>query len=480
MRAGGAEEVAKDDRDVVSAFRAVLADRVGKERFDLWFGANVRLERAGDGLVVGAPSGFFSDFLRINFRRHLEAAWETVTGSAAGIEFRVDRTLPDPHAPLAPAQPPQTDGAPTSDGADEPASDAARRRNGQGTAGRRRFAALESFVVGPSNRLAYAAAELAVRQPGELSPLLVYGPTGVGKTHLLEGVWTAAKRWRRDITAIYLSSEQFASGFLQALRGQGLPSFRRKYRDVDVLILDDLQFLCGKKYTQVELLYTIDTLLREGRQLVLASDCAPRDMGDFAAELATRLESGVVCPMEPPDYPTRLGIVRYMAHRMRLDVPEAVVDFIASHLTRHARQLSGALCRLKATSQATGEPITLRMAEEALGDLIRASSPVLGLADIDRAVCHTFGLEPQALKSSGKAKRVTYPRMLAMWLARKYTRSALSEIGQYFGGRSHATVISANKRVEGWLADGTTVELASKTWQIAEAIREVERSLRAG
>ncbi len=324
---------------------------------------------------------------------------------------------------------------------------------------RRRFASLETFVAGNANRLAIASAEMVVRQPGHLTPLMFYGPTGVGKTHLLEGVWTAARKSHGRLTTIYLSAEQFTSQFLEALRGSGLPSFRRKYRGVGVLVLDDLQFFVGKRATQVELLHTIDTFLQEGRQLVFAADRSPPDLPELGPELITRIASGLVCRIEPPDYATRLGILGQMAKRMKLHVPADVQQFVASRLTSHARELSGALCRLSATSQSLGRPISLAMAEEALADLIAHSGRAVRLHDIEKAVCEVFGLEPASLQSDVKGKRVSHPRMLAMWLARKHTRAALSEIGHFFGRRSHSTVVSAQKRVDGWMTSGLPLEL---------------------
>ena len=327
---------------------------------------------------------------------------------------------------------------------------------------RRRFASLDTFVAGETNRLAIASAEMVVRQPGQLTPLMFHGPTSVGKTHLLEGIWTAARKSHQRLTAVYLSAEQFTSHFLEALRGSGLPSFRRKYRGVGLLILDDLQFFVGKRATQIELLHTVDTFLREGRQLVFAADRSPAELAELGPELTTRLTSGLVCRIEPADHATRLGIVGQMARRMKLDVPPEVRQFIASRLTSHARELSGALCRLQATSESLGRPISLAMAEEALGDLIRHSGRAVRLADIEKAVCEVFGLEPASLQSDAKEKRVSHPRMLAMWLARKHTRAALSEIGHYFGRRSHSTVISAQKRVDVWMAAGQPLDLAER------------------
>jgi chromosomal replication initiator protein len=267
------------------------------------------------------------------------------------------------------------------------------------------------------------------------------------------------------------------AGFVEAVRGSGLPSFRQKCRGAGLLLIDDLQFLSGKKGTQVELLYTMDTLAREGRQMVFAADRPPAEMHDLGQELCTRLQSGLVCRIDPAEYEARLGILDQMARRKKLIVPPEVNRFIASRLTSHARELSGALCRLEAVSQTLGRPIDLAMAEESLDDLIRQSARLVRLPDIEKAVCAAFGLDPKSLQSAAKARRISHPRMLAMWLARKYTRAAYSEIGRYFGLRSHATVISAQKRIDDWLAAGKPMELASRLCAVEEAIQEVERLL---
>jgi chromosomal replication initiator protein len=479
--------VAKDDMEIVSALRSALADRVGRSRFELWFGESTRLELADGTLTIGVPSPFFQDWIRTNFRLQIENACLAALGTRPLLHFHVDPTLPEPGLPSsvtssraapsasAVALPQVSPLAASSPSAEKPSA-----ADWPASHVRCKFADLDSFVVGRNNRLARTTAQLVVERPGELSPLLIYGPTGIGKTHLLQGIWTAARRSHREMTTVYLTAEQFTTAFLTALRGSGLPSFRQKYRGVGLLILDDLQFLCGKRCTQVELLYTIDALQRDGRQLVFSADRAPADLADLGQELTTRLQGGMVSNIESPEYETRLGIVRQMAGRMELNVPAEVLQFIAARLTNHARELSGALCRLQASSQALGVRITLPMAEEALGELIRHSTRPVRLPDIEKAVCAAFGLDPQSLQSNRKAKRVSQPRMLAMWLARKYTRAALSEIGQYFGRRSHSTVISAQHRVDDWLADGTSLELADHTWNIDDAIHHVERFLQAG
>jgi chromosomal replication initiator protein len=479
--------------EIVSTVRTALADKVGQERFDLWFGATTRLTYDGRALSIGAPSEFFLEWIRANFRRHIEMACSDALGRCPAIEFHLDAaTTQGTDEPMQAALVHKTAKSERPGprlAAIEPSAVAARPSPAVPTAPaaptasgveKRRFASLDSFVSGDCNRLAITSAEMVVRQPGQHTPLLFYGPTSVGKTHLLEGIWTAARRSHQRLTTVYLSAEQFTSHFLEALRGSGLPSFRRKYRGVGLLMIDDLQFFVGKRATQVELLHTIDTFLREGRQLVFAADRSPTELAELGPELTTRLSSGLVCHIEPPDYATRLGIVAQMARRMKLAVPVEVQQYLASQLTSHARELSGALCRLKAASQSVERPISMAMAGETLADLIRHSGRAVRLADIEKAVCEVFGLEATSLQSDGKAKRVSHPRMLAMWLARKHTRAALSEIGHYFGRRSHSTVISAQKRIDGWMASGSSLDLAESRWRVDDAIRQVERRLAAG
>jgi len=463
-----------DDMEIVSALRLALADRVGEERFALWFGAGTRLQLHDGVVTVGAPNRFFRDWLRLSFREEIEAACLATLGTCPPLDFRVDPEACDADAAdaeLAPQARRKVSARISRE--EEPWLDVS---NGST---RQRFADLESFVTGCSNQVARASAEMVSGQLGAFSPLLIYGPTSVGKTHLLEGIWTAVRKSCRS-TAVYLSSEQFTSYYVEAVRGSGLPSFRRKYRGVELLIIDDIQFFRGKRSTLVELLYTIDTLLRQRGQLVFAADRPPAELPELGAELITRLESGMVCGIEPPDYATRLGIVNQMARRFGLNVPQEVQQLIASRFRGHARELSGALCRLQAAARASGHPISLPMAEQSLAELIRHSGRVVRLGDIQKAVCRTFGLEASSLQSGRKSKRISHPRMLAMWLARKHTRAALTEIGQFFGRRSHSTVISAQKRVDGWIAQGSPVEMADATYNVDEAIRRVEGCLRVG
>lgn len=484
-----------DDKEIVSALRACLADKVGQERFDLWFAPHTRLSVEGQTVVVEVANLFFQNWIRTTFRREIEAAGVEALRQPVGIEFRIDAALAG--GGTAASAKSAAKSAASIDGGAAPQGRSTRCpqqavllpfANGEGrfncgervahAANARRFAALDTFVVGPSNRMAHASAEMVVDQPGRFSPLFVYGPTGVGKTHLLEGIWSAARRRHPRMQAVYLSAEQFTTYFCEAVHGSGMPNFRRKYRGVELLLIDGVQFFARKTGTIRELLVTLDALVRQGSQIVLSADRSPGDLREMSDELTARLSAGVACSIDPPDYQTRLGILRHLAKKIEFDLADDVAEFIATHLTAHARELAGALNRLDAASRILRQPITRALAEDALAEMIRHSIRAVRLADIDQAVCDEFGLEAEALQSGRRAKTVSQPRMLAMWLARKHTRAALSEIGQHFGRRSHSTVISAQKTVTGWVASQSKIELTGKSWNVEEVIRRVEDRLR--
>jgi chromosomal replication initiator protein len=493
----GIQEVTRDDTEIVSALQLALADRVGQERFQLWFGAHTRLDYDDESLTVSVPNQFFQEWLRTNFRQQIEASCEEALGKTVPVRFSIDDKLVA--RPCGTRQEHQAADASSvlADGPARAANDsgllaaamntaapagavAATIGPPVGSASRRRFANLQSFVVGDSNRIASVAARGVIERPGVSSPLVLHGPTSVGKTHLLEGLWTEVRRARTAAQAVYLSSEQFTTYFLEALHGSGLPNFRRKYRGVDLLMIDDLQFFAGKKATLTELLYTIDTFHREGRQLIFAADRPPDELAELGPEITTRLRSGLVCEIRPPEYEVRLGIARQLAERMALAMPEEVLVFLATRVATHGRELCGALNRLDAASRAWQEPITLALAEQALSESVRVQGKGPRLADIEQAVCEVFGLEPRSLQSDRKTKHVSHPRMLAMWLARKYTRAALSEIGHFFGGRSHSTVISAQRKVTDWMTCGSPLAVGDGECSIDEALRRVERELKTG
>lgn len=486
--------------DPVGSIRDAFRARIGSERHDVWFGGETRLqlERGADGglvvtLVAGNP--LTHGLIQRTFRADLAAAVREALGEegvriellpdapdagpASGPASAADARSDVPHPPapgtslvrvaeprgLVPAEEPEAPVAPFP----------ARQSPGRAPL------SLEAYVVGGGNRMAHAAAAMAAERPGAMTPVLLHGPSGTGKSHLLEAIALRTRQLRSRSAVVLLSAEQFTTTFLDALHGRrGLPGFRRSLRSADLLLVDDIQFLAGKKATVSELLHTVEALLRAGRQVVLTADRDAEGLGELGADLQARLRGGMSAPMLPPDGPTREGIVAALAARRGLELPADVVRFVADRLTRNARELAGAVNRLEATSHMTGLPVDAGMARECLADLVRASSRAVRLADVERAVCRAFGIEPATLHSPGRSRRVNHPRILAMFLARKHTAAALTEIGRHFGRRSHSTVISAGRTVDGWIASGTTIHLAGAEWEISEALRRAEEALRAG
>jgi len=507
---------------VAVAIRAEFRSRIGEDRHDVWFGESfqVMAERDGDGarlVTVLAGSAFTHDWLQRTFRDDFVAAVEHVLGRSGGPTRVVwnplvagadaaDGIVPPPEANVVgsgaaaegetpvgprPSAVAETNQSHSKRAASVPRGQAARAPTtghgdpGQGSARPstmvRPSLTLEQYVVGLGNRMAHAAAALAAEQPGAMSPLVIHGPSGVGKTHLLEGSCRRMRERNPRASAVMLSAEQFTTTFLESLHGRrGLPGFRRSLRAADLLVIDDIQFLIGKKATISELLHTIEALQRAGKQVVFGSDRDVESLAELGADLQARLRGGMCARILPPDEATRAGIVESLAARRGLSIPAEVVAFVAARMTRNARELAGAVNRLEATSHMLGIPVTLDMAVECLAELVRSSSRAVRLADIERAVCSALGVDPGSLQSSCRVRRVNHPRMLAMFLARKHTPAALAEIGAYFGRRSHSTVISAQRTVDGWIASGSRLTLADAEWGVEEAIRRVEESLRAG
>jgi chromosomal replication initiator protein len=487
-----------------------LTGRVGHERFAVWFGRGVRMEPCGKTLRIAAADVFRLDNLRRLFRADLvEAA--RIAGSLLDVgleqvEFVVDASLSTVHqaaqatphqAAIAveqsrlgsdnqlPVLPPASELSSANHGVIR-AADRFASKNSSGESGennhhraqRRQFANLDDFLASEANRIALTAAQTAATRPGVYSPLTVVGPPGCGKTHLLEGIWRRAKANKTLRSVIYLSAEQFTNQFIDAIRSTGAPNFRRKIRDVEMLLIDDVQFFAGKQSTLVELVHTIDTLLRANRQLVFAADRPLAELRGLGPELITRLSGGLVCTLEAADFTTRLGILRQLAAKQEMTISDEVLTWMAGQLDGDGRHLAGALNRLRAASDAHEQSIDLEFAQFALSDLVQASRRPVRVPDIMEAVCDVMGIEQKDLQSSSKTASVAMPRMLVMFLARKWTRAALSEISRSLGRRSHSTVVSAQHKVTEWLEGGKTLHVGHGQCRVEDAIKRIEGKLR--
>lgn len=414
------------------------------------------------------------------------ASISTATSTASGASRRQRERLLALRSAAAGTKPQQLEMFASADGREqadgrEPA-DGRVRADGRerGAPASREAMSLANFQFGAANRLAQAATDQVIQRPGQISPLVLFGPVGSGKTHLATGLGQHLKRRMQSYSVLQLSAEQFTTRFLQALNGSGLPSLRAQFRDVDLLILEDIQFFQGKKATLVELQHTIDSLLRMGKQLILTMDRHPNDLNFLSAEIQTRLVSGLVIPLQAADREARAAICQHWCQQWRLTLADGMIDWLADHITGDTRRLSGALFRLLAVQSSRGQHIQPHEAMEILSDYAGTHQAVCSLAMIQKAVCNLCGLEPTELNGSGRTRKISAARMLAMYLARKHTPSALSEIGAFFGGRRHSTVVAAEKRIRAWVQTNESLDTASRAVNLREAIRQVETQLKTG
>lgn len=517
--------------DVAVEIQDALIRRLGADRYALWFNDQVRLQFAADTLTVTAENEFAVARLRKRLLGEFKAAAHEVLGRSVSIRLEVaaDEVLQSPAGKVAASREAGKElageelttvgslatGVPTkgtaakgkmTKAATTKAAAAKFRQgsriasakpahplrmvsadqsgDGQAENGNPRSplagASVGTFSVGDCNRLAFTATRMVIDEPGSVSPLFFWGPAGTGKTHLLAAIRSELRRRHNLRRVVMLSAEQFTNDFTGAVRGSGLPGFRRRYRDVDALLIDDVQFVGGKRATLRELLYTVDSLLRGRCQLAFTADRPPLDLEGLNEELAGRMAGGMVCALRPLDRETRRGVLQSMVERTGAEASADVLDKLADELAGDARILSGAVHHLHTLGQMIGRPATWDELQQSAPELITAGRPAVNLGDIQKAVCDMFGLPSGSLRSRGQQRAVSQPRMLAMYLARQYTRAAYSEIGVYFGNRSHSTVIAATKRVEDWIAASAPVQRGSTSLQTRQAIEAIENLLRTG
>ena len=483
---------------LMEAVLVELQQRLGAKRFGLWFDGKIRLSIADDRLTVAVGSPFLLNWMQRQFKAELTGAAQSVLGASADVAFAVDASL----ATARPATEEQTRLATAAESASTGTSIALRGEASKSLSSTvvipshnivavpsshvipvrgRRLAELTDFIAGPQTELAFTAArQLASGQPVPFNPLYVCGPVGSGKTHLLEGICRQMKRQQPSANILLITAEAFANYFTQALRDHSLPSFRQRFRGVDVLIVDNIDFFESKRVFQEEFLHTFADLSDHGRPIVLSGTRHPRLLTKLSDELVSRFQSGLVCRLEAPDLPTRLKIVEMKAGRLSVDIAPESLEYIAQRFRGSVRELEGALNCLHAYHNMTRKRVTLSAAREVLADLERDCLRLIRLADIERVICHVFGIRPKDLQSESRVRTISQPRMLAMFLARKHTASAYAEIGQHFGGRNHSTVMSAERKVQQWVEQSETIRVASQTWSIGEILQTIEQQLLAG
>lgn len=499
------------DSALVAEVLEELRSLLGEKRYSLWIDGKVGLSICDDLLTIAVGSPFLQTWMQKQFKVEMTDAARHVLGASARVSFVVDATLsvgrptpPEAAAPqtakgVAPAKNSSkpvaasssaelheailSSSSPVAGVVGTPNSSGRSAGSGQplGMARGRRLAELNEFITGPQTELALTAArQVAAGHATMFNPLYVHGPVGTGKTHLLEGICRQLKRQQPTANVMLLTSEAFANYFTQALRDRTLPSFRQRFRGVDVLLVDDIEFFESKRVFQEEFLHTFCELVDHGRQVVLTGSRHPRLLTKLGDELATRFLSGLVCRLDVPDATTRQVIVEAKAARMSGEFAPEALQYVAQRFQSNVRELEGALNCLQTYHSMTNKRVTLSSARQVLADLERDCLRIVRLADIERVICTLFGVKPKDLQSESRVRTVSQPRMLAMFLARRHTQSAYNEIGQHFGGRNHSTVMSAERKVQQWVDDNSTIQVASQTWTIAEILSTIEQQLLAG
>jgi chromosomal replication initiator protein len=471
--------------------RRALIELIGQRQFDHWFHQKTRLAVVAGELVVFVANPFVQKWLQKHHRAALAQAAQSVLGPSAGLRFDADPILAlvqnvahtdagrrsAPHAPSTFAPAMATD---TASGRNDAREVPVTPQAAAAPPGRR-FADLQEFVVGACNKLALTAVQQVCEQPdGSAGHLFIYGPVGSGKTHLLEGVYREVRRRNPTLNVVFLTSEQFTNHFTQSFRSHTLPLFRQRFRTVDMLLVDDIDFLDAKRVVQEEFLHTFQQLESHGKQVVVCGERHPRLLAKISDELKTRFLSGMICRLEAADLETRERIAVCKVQQMNADISPEALKFAARRFGGSVRELEGALCCLQVYHRMTGKRVGVGAAREVLGDLERDCLRVVRMVDIERVVCDMFGLEAEDLKSSRRTRSVSAPRMLAMYLARRHTRAAYAEIGEYFGGRNHATVIAADHKVAAGLTQNAEIKVASQTWRLSDIVEALEQQLLAG
>jgi chromosomal replication initiator protein len=448
-----------------------IAQRVGQQRFHVWFNNSTRLDLKHDGLEITVPNDFISEWIGTHFTRPIQEAAHEVLGGPLPVRFSVVPQLFEvrsggkTHGACASGNgdPPGAGGNGNGNGhpaptavvavfrpASRPAPSALVRNSAGVFPARPRLRHdMDSFVVGPSNQLAYNAALYVAEFPGvQYNPLFIHGSCGLGKTHLLQGLCRKfiehhpTKRW------MYLTGEEFTNDFLTSMRANKLDVFRRKMRDLDLLVIDDVHFLSGKKATQEEFLHTFNAIEAMGRQVVMACDNHPKMIEEFGESLINRFVSGMVVRIDPPNYATRCEILRGISDRNGSCLGDDVINWIARRVTQNVRELEGAVTRVIAHVKLTASIADLEMVQQALGDLDRQLIAPIKLENVLNAVCNYFSIEHKDLMSGRRQRTISLARSVAMYLIRKTAKLSYPEIGARMGKRNHSTVISACRRIE--------------------------------
>jgi chromosomal replication initiator protein len=412
---------------------SVIQTKLSKPSFDTWFKATKASFLSDNIVIVTAPTTFAVEWLETRYTRLVSSTFSDYIGRAVDVKFSIEEARPveltEPFPQIQTIRQPAHE---------EPMM---HMLNPKYT--------FDTFVIGAANRFAHAASLAVAELPAKsYNPFFMYGGVGLGKTHLMHAIGHYILEHNPHMKVLYLSSEKFTNEFINAIRDNRGESFRNKYRNIDVLLIDDIQFLAGKEGTQEEFFHTFNALHEEHKQIVISSDRPPKDIPTLEERLRSRFEWGLITDIQPPDLETRIAILRKKAKAENLDIPNEAMMYIANMIDSNIRELEGALIRIVAYSSLTNQDITAHLAAEALKDILPSGrNRLITMQDIQQRVGEYYGLKLEDFKARKRTKAVAYPRQIAMYLSRELTDYSLPKIGDAFGGRDHTTVIHAHEKI---------------------------------
>ncbi|MBU8905757.1 chromosomal replication initiator protein DnaA [Desertibacillus haloalkaliphilus] len=415
---------------------AEIETKVSKPSFETWLKATKANAIDQDTITITAPNEFARDWLENRYSTLISETLNEITGSKLAVKFIIPQNQLDDEFTVEQ----QVQKAPQE--ADQANNEIPKSMlNPKYT--------FNTFVIGSGNRFAHAASLAVAEAPAKAyNPLFIYGGVGLGKTHLMHAIGHYVIDHNPNAKVVYLSSEKFTNEFINSIRDNKAVNFRNKYRNVDVLLIDDIQFLAGKEQTQEEFFHTFNALHEESKQIVISSDRPPKEIPTLEDRLRSRFEWGLITDITPPDLETRIAILRKKAKAENLDIPNEVMLYIANQIDTNIRELEGALIRVVAYSSLINQDMNADLAAEALKDIIPNSKPkVITIVDIQKTVGEHFSVKLEDFKAKKRTKTVAFPRQIAMYLSRELTDASLPKIGGEFGGRDHTTVIHAHEKI---------------------------------
>ncbi len=405
-----------------------IESKVNSRSFSTWFKPTQLLTEDAASLSVRVPNSWFAEWLNTNFLPLIQDALKEIERPGMTVRFLAEGGEPAAARDAAPAALPAV------------AAPAAPWLNPRYT--------FDSFVVSSCNQFPHAAAMAVAEQPTRAyNPLYIYGGVGLGKTHLMQAIGNRLLK-KGAVKLRYLSTEHFMNELINAIRFEKTLEFKEKYRNVDLLLIDDIQFLAGKERTQEEFFHTFNTLYDAQSQIVITSDCPPREIPTLEERLRSRFEWGLIADIQPPDLETKVAILKKKAEAERTLLPDDVALFIASNSKSNIRELEGWLIRVIAYASMSGREISLELAKETLRDILSQAAPMITAESIQKLVADTYNLKVSELKSRNNSHQVSFPRQIAMYLCKQLTGSSLPEIGRRFGGKHHSTVIHSIQKIE--------------------------------